>query len=96
MDYGIADDGPIARHYEREREAARKGAYAEGIEAAEEMWKKHVAKIRTACEALDDAIAGLDIPEDDLPAYDAVLGGPRIAVTDALAAEPDEVKGLDD
>ena len=68
----------------------------EGIEAAEEAWKKHVAKIRTACEALDDAIAGLDIPDDDLIAFDVVLGGPRVAVTDALAAEPDEVEGLDD
>ena len=93
---GPADDGPIAKHYETEITRERKGAYAEGIEAAEEAWKKHVAKIRAACEALDDAIAGLDIPDDDLIAFDVVLGGPRVAVTDALAAEPDEVEGLDD
>lgn len=93
---GPADDGPIAKHYETEITRERKGAYAEGIEAAEEAWKKHVAEIRAACEALDDAIAGLDIPDDDLIAFDVVLGGPRVAVTDALAAEPDEVEGLDD
>lgn len=84
---GPADDGPIAKHYEDDAKRERKTAQEEGIDAATTAWEAHVRKIRKAYDALDDMIAGLDIPDE----AKAMLDEARDAVGVAFNDEPEEI-----
>jgi len=87
---GPSDSGPIDRHYEVEMQRERKSGEQAGIEAAEVVWEQHLAKIRTAYEALDDALAGLDT--DNMPEAVVVrLDELRIDTTRAFDADVPEV-----
>ena len=84
---GPADDGPIAAHYEADARENRKAAQEKGIDAATTAWEAHVKKIRRACDALDDAITGLDIPDE----VKAMLDEARDAVGAVFNDEPEEI-----